>query len=186
MKPFSHQAGDQEVHECKVMVMYEYLAAGERTDSLLYTLSLESGGGGHLTRNLWMFSLLQTPLLREQAAIEAAMADIIFISVSGKRDLTAVVRDWLSRWLDHKENRPYTLAVLIGPQVNGQRINESLIILLQEVASVGGAEFFFSAPETLRPEPGNGFNGHFAIEDNLPGLLKAKLASLDRVGINSL
>jgi hypothetical protein len=92
--------------------------------------------------NLWRLDLLGEPLLAEQAAIEAAAADVIILSVRGRNEPQAEVRNWLNRWLDHKEDRPYALAVLLDPEPTQRGSDNPVVVYLKRVAEAAHADLF--------------------------------------------
>ena len=125
-----------------VLLLYEDLGTALRAkqslDRLPDQLGLEAGWG---TR-VWRLDLLGEPLLAEQAAIEAAAADVIILSLHGRTALRAEARDWLSRWLDHKEDRPYALAALLDPEPAEPGCDNPVVAYLKGVAAVAHADLF--------------------------------------------
>jgi len=104
--------------------------------------------------NLWRLDLLGEPLLAEQAAIEAAAADVIILSVRGRNEPRAEVRDWLSRWLDHKEDRPYALAALLDPEPAHRGSDNPVVVYLKRVAEAAHADLFCGFCNVPLPVPG--------------------------------
>ena len=104
--------------------------------------------------NLWRLDLLSEPLLAEQAAIEAAAADVIILSVRGRNEPQAEVRDWLSRWLNHKEDRPYALAVLLDPESAQRGSDNPVVGYLKRVAEAAHADLFCGFCNVPLPVPG--------------------------------
>ncbi len=137
-----------------IMLVYEDCDTGLRAKHSLDVLpdhfKLEPG----IRTKLWRCDLLEAALLREQAAIEAAVSDVIIISLHG-RELPMVVRQWLDRWVEHKEARPYALGVLLDPEVASQGPNNPVIAHARRVADAAGADLFYGFCETapLQPSP---------------------------------
>jgi hypothetical protein len=104
--------------------------------------------------NLWRLDLLGEPLLAEQAAIEAGAADVIILSVRGRNEPQAEVRDWLSRWLDHKEDRPYALAALLDPEPAQRGSDNPVVVYLKRVAEAAHADLFCGFCNTPLLVPG--------------------------------
>jgi hypothetical protein len=125
-----------------VLLLYEDLGTALRAkqslDRLPDQLGLEAGWG---TR-VWRLDLLGEPLLAEQAAIEAAAADVIILSLHGRNDLRAEARDWLDRWLDRKEDRPYALAALLDPEPAQPGGDNPVVAYLKRVAEAAHADLF--------------------------------------------
>jgi hypothetical protein len=133
-----------------VLLLYEDLGTALRAkhslDLLPGQLGLKAGWG---TR-VWRLDLLGEPLLAEQAAIEATAADVIILSLHGRSELRAEARDWLSRWLDHKEDRPCALAALLDPEPAQPGGDNPVVAYLKRVAEAAHADLFcgFSSVST--------------------------------------
>jgi hypothetical protein len=138
-----------------VLLLYEDLGTALRAkhslDLLPGQLSTEAGWG---TR-LWRLDLLGEPLLAEQAAIEAAAADVIVLSLHGRTALRAEARDWLSRWLHHKEDRPYALAALLDPEPALPGSDNPVVDYLKRVAEAAHADLFCGFSDAPVATPGS-------------------------------
>jgi hypothetical protein len=108
-----------------------------------------------LNTRLWRLDLLGQPLLAEQAAIEAAAADVIILSLHGRKELRAEARDWLSRWLDHKEDRPYALAALLDSDPAPPGSDNPVVAYLKRVAKAAHADLFCGFCNAPVPAPGS-------------------------------
>ncbi len=128
-----------------VLLLYEdfgtALRAKRSLDGLPARLSLEAG----LRTTLWRLDLLDEPLLKEIAAIEAAAADIIILSLHGHGGLRVAAREWLNRWLDHKEDRPYALAVLLDPETADSGLDNPVMAFAKGIAEAAAADLFCSS-----------------------------------------
>lgn len=162
---------DQERPELQVMILYEDVRTGARANSLLDRISQRTGVRNGFARNLWVASILQKPLLREQAAVEAASADIVLLSVSGTRDFIAPLQDWLMRWQDHKEGRPYAFGVLLDPDEKDPGVSHRILASVKATASATGVDFFCSNPEETAHEFEAYFNEIEARATSLSGVL---------------
>jgi hypothetical protein len=172
MSQSSQHVAEQELPELKVLVMYEDVAARDRATSLLDRLAGRTGMETGLSRNLWMFNLLNAPLLREQAAVEAAAADMVIFSVNGKTARANLVEDWLMRWLDHKEERPYAFGVLLDADGNGTGAEESVLACVRRFANAGGADFFCSSRRTTAAGSDARFNAVHARANSSSDVLE--------------
>jgi hypothetical protein len=123
-----------------VLLLYEDLGTALRAKKSLDLLPVQLGAEGGLYTWLWRLDLLGEPLLAEQAAIEAVAADVIILSLHGRTELRAEVRHWLSRWLDHKEDRPYALAALLDAEPAQPRGDHAVAAYLKQVAKAAGAD----------------------------------------------
>ena len=139
-----------------VLLLYEDFGTALRaTHSLdLLPVSFITESGMHT--NLWRLDLLGEPLLREQAAREAAAADLIILSLHGHDRLQANARDWLNRWLDYKENRPYALAVLLDPGTANAGPDHPVVAQVKQIAAAAAADLFYSFCQPPTPAAQSG------------------------------
>jgi len=126
----------------EVVLVYEDLVSAARVKNSLERVSARFGAPGRWNMRVWRFDWLLEPLLQEQAAIEAAAADVIVLSAHGRMELPEQVRGWLSRWQDRKESRRYALVALLDSEA-AEREN-AIVACLQRVAAVTGADLFCS------------------------------------------
>ena len=138
-----------------VVILYEDIGTALRAkhslDLLRGQLSAEAGW----STKLWRLDLLGEPLLAERAAIEAAAADVIILSLHSRNELRAEARAWLSRWLDYKETRPYALAALLDPEPVQPGSDNPVVDFLKRVAEVAHADLFFGFCNAPVPMPGS-------------------------------
>lgn len=128
----------------EVLLVYEdfgtALRAQHSLDLLPRPLLTEAG----LNTKLWRLDLFRVPLLREQAALEAVAADLIIVSLHGREELPADACEWLNRWLDKKEDRPYALAVLLDPEPANAGPDHPVLAYMRGIAAIAAADLFFS------------------------------------------
>jgi hypothetical protein len=110
--------------------------AGEFLDRLILRMHI---GPTCCSRNFWMVNLLRTPLLQEQVALEASQADLIVLSLNTKQALPGSVREWMGRWLNHKESRPYLLVVV--QETVSESSSDDIGDYIQKVADMGRVDF---------------------------------------------
>jgi|ERR1035437_3513589 hypothetical protein len=125
-----------------VLLLYEDLRTALRAKHSLDLLPLQLGADAALGTRLWRLDLLGKSMLAEQAAIEAAAADVIILSLHGRTALRPAARDWLNRWLDHKEDRPYALAVLLDPEPAHPGGDDPVVAYLTRFAQAAHADLF--------------------------------------------
>jgi hypothetical protein len=105
---------------------------------------------------MWKFDVLSIPKLREMAAKDAAMADIVIVSCRPGSELAPEVKAWIELWLA-EQNRAIALVALLdsSPALPMGAVN--LRGYLSDVAVRGGMEFFVQpndAPGPVRsPQP---------------------------------
>ena len=88
---------------------------------------------------MWLFNQLCVPGLRVIAAGEAALAQLIIISVHQAESLPDAVKRWIDQWLGKRNNHSIVLLALFDPVYQG--VSSSMKAYLQEVAKRGGMEF---------------------------------------------
>ena len=138
-----------------VLLLYEDLGTALRAKHSLDLLPAQLGTEASWGTRMWRLDLLGEPLLAEQAAIEAAAADVIILSLHGRNELRAEARDWLSRWLHHKEDRPYALAALLDPEPAHPGSDNPVVAYLKRVAEAAHADLFFGSCNASVPAPGS-------------------------------
>ena len=147
------RAGSDEVQTpvkpaLEVLLVYEDFATALRAKHSLDLLPVPFITEAGLNTKLWRFDLLGEPLFRERAALEAAAADLIIMSLHGRDQLRADAREWLNRWLDQKENRPYALAVLLDPEPANPVPDHPLLAYMKGIAAAAAADLFCSFCQT--------------------------------------
>jgi hypothetical protein len=78
--------------------------------------------------------LLREPVLYEQAANEAAEADIVFISAHGQDEPPVSLKLWVEQWLARDGGGPRALAVSLDADAGD---SPSLIQMLRELGTAG-------------------------------------------------
>jgi hypothetical protein len=139
----------------EVLLLYEDLGTALRAKQSLDLLPGQFGAATALGTRLWRLDLLGEPLLAEQAAIEAAAADVIVLSLHGGTALRAEVCHWLSRWLDLKEDRAYALAALLDPEPAQPGSNNPVVAYLKRIAETGNADLFCGFSDAPVATPGS-------------------------------
>src|SRR5213593_853850 len=115
-------------------------------------LTAELAPDFEVSREVWGFELLSHDQLRQEAAAEAAKADVIVVSVSGAVELPAHVQTWVEDWQTAKRGGQSALVALIDPRRVTRNGPPPLCSFLREVAEKAGMDFFCNA-EGWRPEP---------------------------------
>jgi hypothetical protein len=77
------------------VIAYQDFATGARAKHALDHIAHETGHEGEFAQTMWKFDVLRMPKLRDMAAEEAAIADLIVISAHGDDSLPAAVREWI-------------------------------------------------------------------------------------------
>jgi hypothetical protein len=145
---------DQASHAAlSVLLVYEDSDTGLRAMHVLDNLPREVLPDQAITTRLWRCDLLRAGLLREQAAIEAAGSDVIVLSVHGGDELPLEVRQWLVRWGEQKEDRPYAMGVLLDARQGPDPIRE----YVENLVAGEEVDLFFGSHDApvARPVPGS-------------------------------
>ena len=90
----------------------------------------------------WNFEVLAIESLREQAAAEAATADMIIIDVHA--GLPEPVTDWMHQWLDLRNNRPGALVAVLDSDLKKSHLAQETLSQLKQVSEMGHMNFFAS------------------------------------------
>ena len=135
-----------------VFILYEDWTTGLRAKHSLDLLPEQTFANTRRRTSLWRLELLSEHLLSEQAALEAAAADVIILSFHGRGELPAQVRAWLNRWLACKEPRPYALALLLDSGEVSQDAENPLLACVRQVAAAAGADLFYGFSEAPASE----------------------------------
>ncbi len=131
-----------------VVIAYEDLETGKRAKKIYDFLVENLGHDCRFTNQMWKFEVLGIPKLREMAARDAMMADIVVISCHGT-ELPPDFKAWVESWVA-EPNHPIALVALFDYQ--HQQADEARSYLA-DVARRGQMAFF-AQPDEL-PERRN-------------------------------
>ena len=135
--------------DLNVMVVHQGLITGLRANALLDVSASRLGLTTVLRKHFWRFDHLNTPMNRTKAAIEAGFMDVIMLSVEKNEELPGTVQDWMSRCLEHLENRSPAVGVLLTGRFGELDKSKPAIQNVQDFARQAGAVFFSGPPETI-------------------------------------
>jgi hypothetical protein len=127
--------------------VHEDSATGARADEFCRTLSQCLGRNCELTKELWLLTELRTAPLRTIAAREAALADLVIISVHHGEKLPNEVKSWIDLWLKQKGRRSSVLLALFDPLYLGP--SSSIQAYLRQTAEQANMEFLARSEEKL-------------------------------------
>jgi len=129
---------------------YEDASSEPRVGEFCLNLARQLGKSPELSKAMWLFSELRPTQLRSVAASEAAVADLIIISVHHQESLPEEINDWIHMWLDHKDKKPSVLVALFEPVYQGD--STSMHAYLKDVAKQGNMELFVQTEELREPD----------------------------------
>lgn len=125
------------------LIVYEDSDTGLRAKRCLDLLPANFRLEPQITIRLYRIDLLHASLLREQAAIEAAAADVVIVSLHGGTELNPVVGRWMERWLHLKEDRPYALGLLLDPKPASKGNTDPVIGHVQSLFQSTSVDIFY-------------------------------------------
>ena len=131
-----------------VLIAYEDFEAGKHAKKTYDFLVENIGHDWQFTNQMWKFEVLGIPKLREMAARDAMMADIVVISCHGT-ELPPDFKVWVESWVA-EPNHPIALVALFDYQ---HRQADEARSYLADVARRGQMAFF-AQPDEL-PERRN-------------------------------
>ena len=150
----SHRGGDDELQincNINVVIAFEDPAAGEHAESFYEHLTRRLGTEFGFTRYQWSFSLLKDASVRDAAADDAAMADIVIIATHGDAELPEHVDAWLQAWIG-RNTGPMALVALFDQPAHDPETREELRSALSRIAQTGGMDFFAEPDNSSRTE----------------------------------
>jgi len=124
-----------------VVIAYEDFETGKQAKRTVDILVEQLKNDCHFTNQMWKFDVLNIPKLREMAAKDASMADIVIISCRARNDLAPEVKAWIELWLA-QQNHAIALVALLDSSAGFSTETGDFRRYLSDVAMRGGMEFF--------------------------------------------
>ena len=124
-----------------VVIAYEDFATGKHAKKTYDYLVANLGHDCQFCNQMWKFEVLGISKLREMAAKDAAMADVIIISTHGNTDVSAEVKVWIESWLSQKTEAIALVALFDSPHENPTQ-TQAACNYLASVAKRANMEFF--------------------------------------------
>jgi hypothetical protein len=135
-------SADMEVNsQFNVVIAYEDFETGKIAKRTYDVLLQNLGQDCQFNNQMWKFDVLGIPKLRELAAKDVTMADVVIISSQGIRPLPAGTKAWIDLWLAEKTNA-IALVALFGEQGEHLENARATRTYLAQVAKRAGIEFF--------------------------------------------
>jgi hypothetical protein len=116
-----------------------------RMNEFCQGLSNDLGQDCAVVKEMWLFNQLCVPALRTIAAGEAALAQLIIISVHHAEALPDGVKNWIDQWLGQRIKKGIVLLALFDPVYQG--VSGPMKGYLQDVAKRGDMEFLVQSEE---------------------------------------
>ncbi len=165
----SRDASTGAAGQLRVVLLYEDAETGLRARASLAAVEHRAAPEFGFQTKLWRRDLLRAAWLREQAALDAAGAEVIIVSLHGQDGVPPEVSDWLSRWQELKAERPYALGLLVDDAVAARDGTHPVAAHFRAVAATAGADLVwrFGDEEAVGSQPTSdqqsviGNQGHF-------------------------
>jgi len=136
-----------------VVIAYEDFETGKHGKETYDYLVSNLGHKCRFANQMWKFDVLSIPKLRQMAAKDALIADIIIISCHGTHDLSSEVKSWIDSWT-YDETNAIALVALLGE--TGAYSDNQIRSYLADAAKRARIEFFAQPnplPRNLLDEP---------------------------------
>lgn len=140
----SLQIAGTSVSALSVAIIYEDFEAGKHAKRTYDYLVDALGAETQFTNTMWKFDVLVIPKLREIAAKDAAMADIVIIACHGGRQLPAQIQMWADQWLAFHGNTMALVSLCDCSREQAQGVRNYL-----EFLATRGEMEFFAQPEEV-------------------------------------
>ena len=124
-----------------VVLVFEDFNTGKRAKRAYDFLAASLTQEWQVISQMWKFEVLSIPELREMAAKDAAMANLIIVSSRGDRELPAHVKDWIEMWLGYRGDAVALVALFDSPPEQAEHA-QATQTYLEGVAKRGQMEFF--------------------------------------------
>ena len=135
----------KELKHFAVSAACEDSATSIRADVFCRGLSRDLAPNCTVAKEIWLFNQLCVPGLRAIAAGEAALAQLIIISVHQGEGLPDAVKRWIDQWLGLRNNQGIVLLALFDPVYQG--VSGSMKAYLEGVAKRGDMELLVKSEE---------------------------------------
>ena len=137
-------AGFRREANFEAFLLYEDKPTGLRAKLVLDGVIGQLSFACRCSPRLWRLDLLNWTNYRESAAKEAAMGDLILISLHGNLNLPAATFDWVSLWL-RRHRRPFqVVAILLDIAQFGRPLCEETLYGFSCLAYAPGLTVFRS------------------------------------------
>jgi hypothetical protein len=130
----------------RVVIAYNDLAAGKRAMRLLADLGKALGDEIEFQPFQWPFDLLADVDWGEEAARDAANADILIITTNSASPLPPAVGRWAEAAIRDKQGTQAAVVALFGSEENPDGVGSSRLESIQMAAQLAGLDFFAPTP----------------------------------------
>jgi hypothetical protein len=131
----------EEIPVFSVVIAYEDYTTGRQAKRACDLLVANLNHKWEVSRQMWKFGVLSLPELRQMAAEDAAMANLIIVSSRGDRGLSVEVKAWIEMWLGY-EGEAVALVALFNCPLEQAEHAQATQAYLAGAAKRGHLEFF--------------------------------------------
>lgn len=136
----------------QVVAAYDDLPSRNRALHLYHRIEMQLGRDYLFECSWWRFDHLCESLLREQAADEAAKANMIILSLRDAPDLPQGPRAWIDSWLPRRGVQKAALVALVAGQGPREESKAPLLPSIENVAREAQMDFFLHWVEPDAPK----------------------------------
>jgi hypothetical protein len=136
-------------NEIAVMILYDDIAAGRWAGEVFSSMSKSQSDDLHFRLQPWRLEFLSDPDWATLAALEAAGAELLVLSMSHPHRLSPRVEKWLRDWLNEKRGGQAALIVLAENADQEYPGHTSPLEFLKAAAREANVNFF----SVLPPDP---------------------------------
>jgi hypothetical protein len=133
--------GVEENPSFNVVIVYEDFETGKHARKTYDFLVENLGCDCRFINQMWKFDVLKIAKLRDIAAKDAVVADIVIISSHGSHELPPEVREWIESWLADPGETLALVALFDRPEEKSEKMCE-IRDYLASVAKRGRMKFF--------------------------------------------
>ena len=142
----------QESKLATVFAAYEDVVTAARGVEWCRDLSRRLGRDCAITQHIWLFDEFRVPKLRDLAAGEAAVSDLVLISAHRHEKIPQELQGWMDLWLRLERNRPPIMLILSDS--GAAQDADGLETCLEAVARTAKVEFLVQSEEDASAEDG--------------------------------
>ena len=130
----------------RVVIAYNGTADGKRALRVMAEISRKLGEEIELHPVAWSFGALAEENWAEEAAGDAARADILIIATSCTNPLPAAVGRWAESAIRRKQGTAAAVVALLGPEASPDGRDSSRLGAIQAAARGARLDFFAPSP----------------------------------------
>jgi hypothetical protein len=135
-----------------IVVAYEDYLTGNRALRTCDRLIKQFRRNTHCTSTSWKFDLLRLPKLKEMAAEEATLADMIIVSAHAASEVPSELKEWMELWLEKKNASDSALVALLHFPKGRMPETSPFQAFLRAAARRAKLDFFSQYCETVDNE----------------------------------